>query len=66
MENNKDKWHKAFERGKAITVKWRKHTYVGLYRGWSDSENSHMVKFPVLTPYGTRLETLFVKDKNIG
>ena len=54
--------HKKFKIGQMVAVLWHKNWYVGKYYGWSEFFCQHMVRFPVRSPWGMRLEILFVKD----
>ena len=53
-----------FDIGEMVNVCWRKDWYSGKYYGWNENEKRHMVRFPILGPFGNTLEILFVKDGN--
>ena len=56
--------HKSFHIGDMVTVLWHKDYYVGKYHGYSGGY--HDVRFPVYGPFGTKLQSVFVKDKYMG
>ena len=58
----KTKDYKHYKRGKMVRVRWRNNWYEGKYYGWDKADKRHMVRFPILGPYGIGLQILLVKN----